>query len=639
MDLDRYTWRAPLQTHCSLAGRRPCGSLSHHARSPFNTQPLLYLSNDFPEPHLQLCRPNSTPKTTGATSSKGKPKYVPFSRATTAEMSHQRPNFDGSRQQPGQGSFQNSGSNDLNGYPLPSHEQYLSRFPTSAYGFLSATEVAARGSRLGGIAPAGSDNWSSHYSDGFASYQPARPHSGGGHIASPNPGVPFVVGGPLHHYPRVESGGFPAGPTSEQQQQGYLQGQEAQGRGAWHGPLYHYYGHLDTQPAHSPQEFYASLGTPSSYSQHPHQNTYSPYAVPGDVQYGNPNAYYPSTDSRQAGSPTVRPRDPVGPAVAATRFPSRPSDPSFAQLSAIAQRPAGFRGVDQLLNPSQRSDRTLSEPGIPNANPQGIQSLNRSLARRAMVAEPRRKPPPAIITRYTVLPASDSSHDPECPICQDAYDDDEHVAIKLLKTACNHVFGQKCLQDWVNSGMNNAHRCPNCRQSIAEALAFRDRPSDAFAATRAREQRMLLEMRRLGVALSGSMQQPPPLQQQSPIIPTPRTIQSAQLRAGQRRREIALAEYRRMREAEAAQVETRRVHARTQDGEQRQYSRAQEDTLQEPAAPTYRSPILPVGLLSTEVPTREAISSAQQLGRLKARALIYRRQQDIAAREARDRPT
>ena len=80
-------------------------------------------------------------------------------------------------------------------------------------------------------------------------------------------------------------------------------------------------------------------------------------------------------------------------------------------------------------------------------------------------------PPPATIERYIVLSASEALHNSECPICQEDYDDDQHVAIKLLETNCSHVFGRDCLQYWVNSGMQNAHFCPTCRQCIRGALS------------------------------------------------------------------------------------------------------------------------------------------------------------------------
>lgn len=84
---------------------------------------------------------------------------------------------------------------------------------------------------------------------------------------------------------------------------------------------------------------------------------------------------------------------------------------------------------------------------------------------------PQRSPPKASLRHFARLPAADSTHDEECPICQESYDDKEHIAIRLDNVACDHVFGLKCLQEWVNSRMQNAHRCPSCRQSIKGALA------------------------------------------------------------------------------------------------------------------------------------------------------------------------
>ena len=100
---------------------------------------------------------------------------------------------------------------------------------------------------------------------------------------------------------------------------------------------------------------------------------------------------------------------------------------------------------------------------------------------RSQRAAPR-APPPAQIQHFSTLSATDSSHDRDCPICQDPYDDDGHSAIQLQNVACTHVFGLSCLQEWVNSGMQNSHRCPSCRQSLAGALAGArpGRPSDAI---------------------------------------------------------------------------------------------------------------------------------------------------------------
>lgn len=83
----------------------------------------------------------------------------------------------------------------------------------------------------------------------------------------------------------------------------------------------------------------------------------------------------------------------------------------------------------------------------------------------------RRPPKPAQVQHFTVLLADDACHDKECPICQDPYNDGDHPAIRMQHVPCDHVFGLKCIQEWVNSGMQNAHLCPSCRQSITGALS------------------------------------------------------------------------------------------------------------------------------------------------------------------------
>jgi hypothetical protein len=215
---------------------------------------------------------------------------------------------------------------------------------------------------------------------------------------------------------------------------------------------------------------------------------------------------------------------------------------SFDQLTASAQRVAGLRGAfrhspNATPNPSQPSNSTLSEP-VRDPNPSLSQAQTRameqarSLERRRREAVLRRRaartfraPSPADILHCTVLSAADPSHDPECPICQDSYDDNEHVAIRLLKTVCNHVFGRKCLQEWVDSGMDNAHRCPNCRQSIAPALDLPLEPSHAPAELHARQQQVLRAMQRRGIGRVDSTPQPLPA-----IIPATRTSQTSRSR-------------------------------------------------------------------------------------------------------------
>jgi hypothetical protein len=95
----------------------------------------------------------------------------------------------------------------------------------------------------------------------------------------------------------------------------------------------------------------------------------------------------------------------------------------------------------------------------------------------ARIRRTARPPPPrAQIQYFATLSTSGATHDPECPICQEDYDDDGHTAIRLQNVPCDHVFGLGCLQEWVNSGMTNAHHCPSCRQSIAGALSKSEPP-------------------------------------------------------------------------------------------------------------------------------------------------------------------
>ncbi|EAT86816.1 hypothetical protein HBH56_152100 [Parastagonospora nodorum] len=92
-------------------------------------------------------------------------------------------------------------------------------------------------------------------------------------------------------------------------------------------------------------------------------------------------------------------------------------------------------------------------------------------AQRVPRSGPRRPPNPAQVQHFTTLLADDACHDKECPICQDPYNDSDHPAIRMQHVPCDHVFGLKCIQEWVNSGMQNAHLCPSCRQSITGALS------------------------------------------------------------------------------------------------------------------------------------------------------------------------
>jgi hypothetical protein len=112
-----------------------------------------------------------------------------------------------------------------------------------------------------------------------------------------------------------------------------------------------------------------------------------------------------------------------------------------------------------------RSQMTVGQRSL--IEQQSAQSRARLRALRAA----RQAPPPAQIQHFSTLLSNDSAHEPECAICQESYDDKEHTAIRLQKVNCIHVFGRSCLQQWVNSGMGNAHRCPNCRRDITAALS------------------------------------------------------------------------------------------------------------------------------------------------------------------------
>jgi hypothetical protein len=627
-------------------------------------------------------------------------------------MSQQRLNFDGSRQQFGQGSFQSTRLNDVSGYALPSREQYLSRFLTHAGPFPSVGELAPQNNSdayilpsheqylsrfpadagqlpdVGGPAPQDSGFGGSYEhptapqnNDLGGSYDqylfrfPAHADRSSNAVEAPpqierlsgnglniwngslrptpatartaNQPVEAQLGSVADHTPLYYSTNDHQHHVSAQApQQSYSQVQEVQGRGGQHGWVYHY-------PGHFADVLLATDGRPGPYLSHAaapnnvqyrHPNAYSPYTVTSNIQYEHPRVSSPHATSRQA---AVRPRGPVGPSVEATRFSSQALNgpPSSAQPINLAQRTSGLREgrptstVDSLTPPQPSNGanhRALTEAHI--------------LAHRAAVAEAHirgqhiaaknRKPPAAKIQHCTVISAADPSHDPECPICQDSYDDNAHVAIKLLKTACDHVFGRNCLQQWVNSGMDNAHRCPNCRQSIAPALSLPARPSNTFAELQtrelqareiqARQQRALLEMQRQGTGRGGSTPQPLPA-----IGPTPRTARPS-LVAQQRTREILIAELNRRREARAAH-ETRRLQDRAQELARRQQARAQEGA-RTPGFPAREEARQESTTQAQAVTLRrpEALSASLQIAREIGRRAAL---EEIAAREQRSRRT
>jgi hypothetical protein len=147
--------------------------------------------------------------------------------------------------------------------------------------------------------------------------------------------------------------------------------------------------------------------------------------------------------------------------------------PSSSHPSSVHVRGQPFR---QQVTESGRVDRmTVAEERRLEQITQ-LQTLRANRAARlnpffAIHRDVIRAPLPTQIEHFTTLPANDPAFEPECAICQEPYDDKDHAAIQLQKVNCTHVFGRSCLQQWVNSGMGNAHRCPSCRQDISAALA------------------------------------------------------------------------------------------------------------------------------------------------------------------------
>ena len=52
-----------------------------------------------------------------------------------------------------------------------------------------------------------------------------------------------------------------------------------------------------------------------------------------------------------------------------------------------------------------------------------------------------------------------SRHSLDCPICLEAFREDDHVAWSLRLTSCSHVFHSVCIQRWLAS----SYTCPCCR--------------------------------------------------------------------------------------------------------------------------------------------------------------------------------
>jgi hypothetical protein len=78
----------------------------------------------------------------------------------------------------------------------------------------------------------------------------------------------------------------------------------------------------------------------------------------------------------------------------------------------------------------------------------------------------------------STLPEGDN----ECTICCDhfASSTDSHVVLNSDQgsqaelpgwiIACNHMFGERCLRDHVNSGLSYSSNCPMCRRPLSENI-------------------------------------------------------------------------------------------------------------------------------------------------------------------------
>lgn len=66
-------------------------------------------------------------------------------------------------------------------------------------------------------------------------------------------------------------------------------------------------------------------------------------------------------------------------------------------------------------------------------------------------------------------------YDRECPICCRNYgeiDPATGTSEHPVRLPCTHVYGQKCLADWFNSGRSDANsQCPSCRRDLTERVA------------------------------------------------------------------------------------------------------------------------------------------------------------------------
>jgi hypothetical protein len=151
---------------------------------------------------------------------------------------------------------------------------------------------------------------------------------------------------------------------------------------------------------------------------------------------------------------------------------------NFNQVAQPQEAPASSRSRHLTGGPVINSARLRQE--LATAEDTVLEASHRFHALNQQVAATaeefrtllqRLAPPPAHIEHFTTLPADDLAIEPDCIICQEPYNNNEHAAIQLRNVTCTHIFGRTCLQKWVNSRMANSHRCPSCRQDISGALA------------------------------------------------------------------------------------------------------------------------------------------------------------------------
>jgi hypothetical protein len=70
----------------------------------------------------------------------------------------------------------------------------------------------------------------------------------------------------------------------------------------------------------------------------------------------------------------------------------------------------------------------------------------------------------AFLSTYLTLTTPPSS-DPECSICKEEYDDTTHAAVTFSQEgSCGHVFGQHCIEAWLNEERVNT--CAMCRREM-----------------------------------------------------------------------------------------------------------------------------------------------------------------------------